>query len=568
MKIDRNLNAVEEEFDFVIIGGGITGIAIAREASARGLTVALLEKGDFACATSSSTSRLIHGGLRYLENFEFDLVRESLRERRLLAGAASRLVKPLPIDLPVYSYTKPGRFLLRAGLWIYDLLSFDRNMRIPSRNRMPMTGMLSKRSLLEKGFCLKTDELKGGFVFYDYQSIHPERLALAFLKSAVNDGAIALNHMRVANFETENSGDRNRIKAVKAIDELSGKTYRVKGRVFINATGPWMDLLLENLKGTPVRRLMRSQGIHILTHDICNGKNVLHRNKQGRHFFILSWMGMSLIGPTDTPYSGHPDDLHPEREDVLRLLDDLNDSLPEEKKVKQSDIRQIIIGIRPLISTGEQTGGTYRISRKAEIYDHARSGYPGLISVAGGKWTTSRQLGESVVKKASGILKSEGVRIRKVDTRFVPLYGSIRFGEDPVAEEEAVVNRGMAMGIPRDVMERLYIVYGTEVDEILQIAQSDPRFKERISSKPGPGHDEILAQVKFAVENESARTLDDVLSRRLTAGTMGSIPDEAIEKVTQIMIESLNLDPSIAEKWIRIYKDRFTYSAEKSEITR
>ncbi len=546
MKIIRSTDRLNQKFDMVIIGGGITGLAIAREASVRGISVCILEKKDFSWATSAATSKLIHGGLRYLENYEFDLVRESLRERRLLAGAATRLMKPLPIILPVYSFTKPGRFLLRMGLWIYDLLSFDRNRGTPRRNQVPMTSLRSAAEIRNMGFCLNDKELKGGFIFYDYQSLHPERLALSFLKSAVANGAVAINHMEVTSFTTADTENGKRITEVHAKDLLSDQSYSISGDLFVNATGPWMDLIIQKLKGAPVKRLNRSQGIHIMTRNVCNGNNILHRNKEGRHFFLLSWMGQSLIGPTDTPYNENPDELHAKRPDVLRLLADVNEALPDNNKLTEDDISAVIIGIRPLISTGEEGSGTYHASRKAEIYDHGKSGFPGLISVAGGKWTTSRYLGEQVVKAAAktGFINNTN----KLDTRFLPLAGSYSYGEDPDEMEKRIVS-GYKDSFDEDILRHLYVMYGSEYETILDIAGGNSLLSSRLSSEPGPGHNEIFAQVVFAITHESALTLEDILNRRLSVGTEGLLDVKTLNDVARIAAQYLgwNNDKIISE---------------------
>ncbi len=550
--IRRDLETLQKRFDVVIVGGGITGISTAREAALRGLSVCLIEKNDFASATSAATSKLIHGGLRYLENLELTLVRESLKERRLLAGAAGHLVQPLPILLPVYNFTFPGRFLLNVGLKMYDILSFDRNSRIPQVNQMPMTGYVSRNYIESHEYCLRTDELKGGFIFYDYQSIHPERLALAFLKSAVAQGAVAFNHMEAQNFILAGQGSRREAVAVRVVDRLTGKHYEIEGRSFINATGPWMDYLLAATVGRPNQTLNRSQGIHLLTKDICQGRNILHRNKHGRHFFVLSWMGMSLIGPTDTPFIDHPDNIAKHKDDIATLLSDVNDMLPLRMQLQESDILATVIGIRPLVtskivgSRGDDPG-TYHASRKAEIFDHSTDGVGSLLSVAGGKWTTSRHMGEQVIRK---ILKKKELRkkARPADSTYLPLPGFPSFGYDPRQLSEEMLSLCEKEGLPADIANTLFRLYGNEVTAILEILRrTEVRtlhkgvnlpvrlLRQRISDKPGPGHDEIMAQVVFAIENESAVTLEDLVNRRLKVGTLGQISKHSVESIAKVM---------------------------------
>ncbi|MDH5657048.1 MAG: glycerol-3-phosphate dehydrogenase/oxidase [Spirochaetia bacterium] len=545
MNIKRNPSNLNQEFHIVVIGGGITGLAIAREAAERGLKTAIIEKNDFGCATSAATSKLIHGGLRYLENMEFGLVRESLRERKIMGNAAAHLVMPLPIILPVYNFSKPGKFMMRIGLRLYDLLSFDRNFFTPKDKKMPASRWISRRKVLELAPCMKEEGLKGGFVYYDLQSLHPERLSLAFLKTAVSSGAVAFNHMSADSFQTSDTNGKKRILSVHTTDLITGKKYKIRGQVFVNCTGPWLDYTLGRVMETPAQTLQRSQGIHILSKDICGKYAVLHRNEAGRHFFILPWMNLSLTGPTDTPFADHPDTLYPGYKDSSDLIHTVNQSLTN--PIKTSGVKSILIGLRPLISSGTST---YKASRKSEIYNHAAEGFPGLFSVAGGKLTTSRDLGEQTVKKIirSGELK--GIAAKKSSSLKSPLFGSICYG-DSHEEYEAKALRDYALTfLPEDSHRHLIRLYGTEHREILHLLKDKPQLAEQIV----PELPDILAQVYYGVTHESARTLEDMLNRRLAMGTLGYPGDKAVQKVSGIMAKILKWTPAAARKEISAYK--------------
>jgi len=553
MIIKRNPANLNQEFHIVIIGGGITGLAIAREAAERGLKTAIIEKNDFGCATSAATSKLIHGGLRYLENLELGLVRESLRERKIMGNAAPHLIKPLPIILPAYDYSKPGRFIMRIGLWLYDILSFERNFFTPRDKYMPASRWLGRKKILELIPCLKDEGLKGGFLYYDHQSLHPERLSLAFLKTAVSFGAVAFNHMSVDSFATSDDDDgKKRITAVNATDSQTKKKYIIKGKIFVNCTGPWLDYTLEKVMDEPAAKLQRSQGIHVLSQNICGKVAILHRNKEGRHFFILPWMGLSLTGPTDTPFMDHPDTLFPRYKDSFDLVNTVNQSIKD--PITPSKIKSIIIGLRPLVSSGSST---YKASRKSEIYDHEIDGFPGLLSVAGGKLTTSRYLGEQTIKKILKKREMRGVSITKRDSSKTPLYGSICFGDSASEYESRALADYAIPELSPDTHSHLIRLYGTEHREILHLIKTKPELASRIEEKSI--FPDILAQIHYAVNNESARTLEDVLNRRLAIGTAGYPGDRAVKTTAGVMAKLLKWNPYETRREMAAYRDCYPF---------
>lgn len=262
--IERSLNDVEQEFDVIIIGGGITGISVAREAASRGLKTILLERRDFGSGTSAATTKYIHGGIRYLEQYDVAVVRESLRERRILALGAPHLVEQTRFIMPAWRWSKPPTALIGAGVLLYDTLAFDRNLRAPDSLRIPHPRWLSRSRLLAAVPWLDQSGLQGGFAYHDTLNVHPERLLLAYAKSATAAGAVLLNHTRVTGF-VSTSSDRLRIEGVSVTDVLTGRDYTITGKVVVNAAGPWIDKVLSTLgKGTGVG-VDRSKGVHILT---------------------------------------------------------------------------------------------------------------------------------------------------------------------------------------------------------------------------------------------------------------------------------------------------------------
>lgn len=529
--IKRDFSELKEPFDLIIAGGGVTGAAVAREAAVRGLRTLVLEKNDFACATSSATSKLLHGGLRYLESFEFGLVRESLAERRILGLAAGHLSRPIPFVVPVYSWSNPGRLVLQAGLTVYDMLAFDRNLGAPEDKQMPGAKWISRDEVLRLEPRTESRELKGGFLYYDCQSLYPERLNLAFLKTAVKSGAVLLNHCRVTSFVMEETG-RRRVRGVQFKDELTGREWSASCTVFVNATGPWMDQVLGLADDRPSHHVQRSKGVHLLTERITGENTVFLRNRKGQHCLVIPWQGMTLIGPTDTPYPGDPDNLRPTEEDIAPLVSLIQELLPGARFTRDK-IKHVIIGIRPLVSSDKST---YKASRKYEIYDHTNDPRPvdGLISVAGGKWTTSRRLGEAVMDRVlpmAGRLDPAAVsRFRSVRTDAEPLHGFPSFGASAseLWEQIALTHHR----VPDLVLNHLFTLYGTDFQEILELGRKDPALMTRLSQEPG--RLDVLAQVQYAVENESAQTLSDILLRRLSIGSFGWPGDEPVQKAADL----------------------------------
>lgn len=547
MNFNSKVKSGEHTCDVCIVGGGITGLAIAREAAERGLSVILIEKDDFGHATSAATSKLIHGGLRYLENFEIGLVRESLRERRVLSCAAGHLVKPLSFLIPAYPWNKPGRFLMRMGLWTYDVLSFDRNHHVPDDKRMPASRYLSKKEITELEPRIDSPELKGGFQYYDAQSLHPERLSIAFLKSAVEKNAVAWNHAKATGFITEEKNGRTKVLGVEVQDTISGNTASIRSKIVINASGPWMDLVLKLLKNKTPVSLQRSKGIHLITDKVLGNNAVFFRTKTGRHFFVVPWQGYSIIGPTDKPFTDHPDNLEPTEDDVDELFNDINDTIPG-SPLQRNQIRQIPIGIRPLIFSGKST---YRASRKYEIYNHADQGIDRLMSVAGGKWTTSRQLGEDVILQALKTETLNDLPVHDVDTSVLPLYGSPGFGNPADVYTEFALRLYGMPELPEANHRHLIEIYGTEHTEVLKLLQKNPALAKPLWNEH-PDAD-IQAQVLYAVEKEGAQTLSDILLRRTAAGTLGCPDTKTLESAARLAAKPLKWNASRIKKEVNDY---------------
>ena len=368
--------------DVVIIGGGINGAGIARDAAMRGLKVLLIEKGELGGGTTSASTRLIHGGLRYLEHFEFGLVHESLREREILLRTAPDLVRPMPITIPIYKHGKRGWLTIRAGMVLYDLLSWSKSL--------PRHQMLSRAESLERWPGLNPEGLVGSALYYDAQVAFPERLVAANVQSARELGAEVLTHTRVTNFAVEDG----RVSGVEFISE-DGRKQFADAHIVINAAGPWIDQVL---KGAPVespKLIGGTKGSHIVVSPFASAPSnaiYLEARSDGRPIFIIPWNKLYLIGTTDVRFEGDPDEVRCEPWEVDYLLTETNLALPK-ADLTRDRILYTYSGVRPLPVTGDKNEES--ITRKHFIREHPQ--LPNLLSIVGGKLTTYRSLAEECV---------------------------------------------------------------------------------------------------------------------------------------------------------------------------
>jgi len=525
--MDR-FNFSRSSFDIVIVGGGISGACVAYEGASRGLSVLLIEKADFGGATSAATSKLIHGGLRYLNTLEFGLVRESLHERRILEDIAPNLVVPLPFLIPNYKGKTTNRWVLKAGMVLYDLLSFDRRWARHKSGKIPGHRTVSRSEVLKIAPILPEDRLTGGFVYFDCQSIFPERLTLAFVKSAAKSGASVLNYAEVCGFQK----DSGRITGVEVLDHITGKRHSVQAGLVINSGGPWAGRLLDRAMGTPSPHTMRmSEGIHLLLPDLGLDHALVLSTAGHRHFFLIPWRGRTLAGTTDREYTGSPDEYRVTEKSVDEFIEEINSAFGR-ALVDRTKVLRAYGGLRPLTDT--QTEGTYSSSRKYEIFDGAKEGLPGLITVEGGKYTTSRHLAETVL---AVVARNLGRKLAPSRTEDLPLAGS----EIPSLTEFFASAPGRIKDFPEKTVQFLARNYGTEMDAVLDIARQDDRLKKPI------GEDgEILAQAVYGVQVEMAQNLEDVILRRMSVGAFGSMNNADLLLIAETMAGLLNRPPGWA----------------------
>jgi glycerol-3-phosphate dehydrogenase len=367
--------------DLLVIGGGIVGAGIARDAALRGLSVALVEQNDLGSGTSSRPTRLIHGGLRYLELFDFGLVRSDMRERETLLRIAPHLVFPLPFLMPLYRRSPFYRLKLRFGMFLYDLLSLDKSL--PKRKRLGRAEALAAEPNLDP------DGLGGAWRFYDAQVPFVERLVVDNAIDAAAHGAVILNHARVTGYLRD---DRSVVGA-SVEDLIGGASFEIRARFTVNATGPWLDRSLAPLRPERARPLLRlTKGSHLVVPRATEHAHVLFAKRDRRLFFVLPWNGYTMVGTTDTDYEGDPGAAEASREDVEYLRAEASRAFP---RAAFDPILFTWAGVRALVR--EEGVAEGQVSRKHRLYDHRRrDGIEGALSVIGGKITAYRAIAEEV----------------------------------------------------------------------------------------------------------------------------------------------------------------------------
>lgn len=502
-------------FDVLVVGGGIVGAGIARDAASRGLRAALVERWDFASGTSGKTSRLIHGGLRYLRNFRLGLVRQAVRERDLLVRQAPALVHPVPFLLPAYRHRGTGRRLLRFGLFLYDFLSRDK--------ALPRRVWLNPKETRTREPGLRPDALDGSAIYFDAWA-NDSRLVLEVVRDAALTGAVVSNHVEVLKL----SRDGRRVSGAEVRDRLTGRTFDVRASVVVNATGVWLDHL-RSPRAAPTLR--PTKGIHVfLPRDRIGNRHALALNarRDGRVVFVLPWGDLTLVGTTDTAYRGDPDQVLPDSADVDYLLETVNDAFPA-SHVGRTDVVSAYAGLRPLLH--RRTGGSESdISREHAIFEDS----DGLVSVAGGKLTTHRAMAEQVVDLVCARLR------RPVRSRT-----STRVLGPPVEPLEAYRLLGFGEEAARHLQARHS---APQVRSVLET----PAARERIVD----GMPHVWAEVELALRDEMAMTLEDMLVRRL--GIMYEAPDQGVAAAVPVahrMARTLGWDPDVIEHQVQAYRD-------------
>jgi glycerol-3-phosphate dehydrogenase len=494
-------NRLTGPVDLLVIGGGITGAGIARDAARRGLRTALVEMRDLAFGTSSRSSKLVHGGLRYLEQYEFSLVFEAVSERRILMDIAPHLVNPLGFLFPVYKSSRRGLWMINAGMWLYDGLSLFRS---PKLHRT-----LKPAEVRQEEPALESTDLTGAPLYYDCAT-DDARLTLETAIDATKAGAAVVTHAKVTGFLKD---DRSRITGVIVQDAATGELRQIEAGAVVNATGPWTDRTIA-MSGPHGALLRPTKGVHIVVHrdrlPVQHAVVAMHP-KDGRVLFAIPWGDVSYVGTTDTDWSGDPAEVWATGEDVDYLLAACASYFPKHP-LARTDVISTWAGLRPLMAPPSTEGqlSESKVSREHSIV----VGQDGLVTIAGGKLTTYRRMSAEVVDTAVNLLRiGKGVPkdLRAPDTDKSPLPGAIGWPEDDdhgrVAKQVEQAADGRLDGV---VARHLADTYGTRGIDLARRVAKDPTMAERLV----PGRPEIAGQVDWAVTEELAAEVSDVMIRR------------------------------------------------------
>ncbi|MDI9891119.1 glycerol-3-phosphate dehydrogenase/oxidase [Microbacterium sp. IEGM 1404] len=505
-------------FDVLVVGGGINGVAIARDAATRGLSVALIERGDLAVGTSSWNSRLIHGGLRYLEHGEIPLVYESLHDRECLFRIAPHLVTPLPFVVPLYGHNHLPGWMFRIGLVMYDILSL--------RKSVPAHRYLSRKAIDTELPGLDKDRLSGAVRYYDGQVTYPERLVIETALSAADAGAVIGTYIEASDILREGT----RVVGVSARDLLTDETFEIRASAVVNAAGPWVDELGQKL-GMP-RQIGGTTGTHFVVDAFPGAPDAciyFEARSDNRAILVIPWNGRYLIGTTDDRFDGDPGAVRGTDDEVAYLLAETNLLIPT-ANLTADDVLFTYTGVRPLpYRPGVKAGN---IPRSHLILSHDDA--PGLVTIVGGKLTPHLSLGKQTVDK---IARHLGRTLSPSRTARMPLPGAVsdRWSGATQARQR------LSATLPWEpaLAERLVDVYGAGAAAIRDLAATDPRAAEVFGHGRGAV---VAAEVLHAIRAEGAATLVDILHRRTLVGLEPALGTDVERPVAELAARELGWD--------------------------
>jgi glycerol-3-phosphate dehydrogenase len=521
----------DADYDVVIVGGGMAGAGAARDLALRGMTVALVDKGDFASGTTARSSKLVHGGLRYLELLDFGLVRESLTERERLGRLAPHLVRPLPFLVPIYRDSSRGLIKVRIGLTLYDWLTPGRR-----RERYRVLRAVDALSLEPS---IRPDDLRGAGYYFDDLLLYPERLCLENVLSACRHGARAFNYAQVEAVTHDPGGHPS---GVRVRDLLTGAVVTLGAKVVVNASGPWVDDLraLAGVRDRGAHVLRRTKGIHCLLPRLTE-RAIYHSTRDDRMIFVIPWRDFSLVGTTDTDFDGDLDRVHATRDEVDYLLAEVRHAVPD-PRVDTAEVVYTYAGVRPL--SFEEGRRASDVSRAHTVVEEAGGRF---LSITGTKLTCFRSLAEELGDRVSRVL---GHR-RPSRTAELTLDGA----DEEVGRVEAqtwldVSDDVAASGLPRETLETLVALYGRAYPRVMELAGKVPGGGERLC----PSNPDIVAQLHHAVHEELTVSLQDFLLRRTGIGTSRCQGADCAETIGRRLAALLGWSPRRLDAELEAYQ--------------
>lgn len=536
MVLERNIqNLTAEEFDVLIIGGGIFGACAAWDATLRGMKVALIEKNDFCSGVSANSFKIVHGGMRYLQHADIKRLRSSCHERSAMLRIAPHLVQPLPIMVPTYGYGKSGKAFLATGLYLYDFLTLDRNKKISDPdNHIPWTRLLSREEVLNEYPELDPDGLTGGVVFCDGRMYNPTRLVLSFIQSAASKGACVANYIEANEFINEDG----QITGVHAYDHHSNCSLTIRAKTVLNASGPWAERLLKTnfkkeIQGTysrdacfVIKRRFKSDYTIAIQGRTKDPDALLSR--PARHLFMSPWRNYTLVGVWHVVTDKHPDKVSVSGEDLESFMDEINWAYPQ-LNLKLSDVTMWNAGLVPF---GENEPGSEHLSygKRSHVLDHQQTdNLKGLVTLIGVRYT----MGRSDSAKAVDLIQQKlGQPVRQAPTDYQPVYGgNFKKFDDLVLQIEDQFNHCL----DTDVNQAIAHNYGNEYGALNTLVQENTELGELIE-----GSTVLKAEVIHAIRNEMAIKLSDIVFRRTDLATGKHPGMNALKECAALASNELN----------------------------
>ncbi len=536
----KNLqNLTSTEYDLLIIGGGIYGATAVWDASLRGLKVALIEKGDFGCETSSNSLKTIHGGLRYLQQADFKRMRESIRERWILMRIAPHLIHPLKCLMPTYGHLGKGPEAMKIALMLNDLVGLDRNKLADPQKRLPNGKVVSRKSCLEQIPGVRTDRLSGGAIWYDCQVYNSERLLISYLRSAQERGADLANYVEAKGFLIQD----NRVAGVKAFDCESGETLEIKSKMVLNTSGPWLNQLLGWMQSDqPRHKVKLSVAMNLVTRPLVNGcaagitgrRTNLEKGKiveKGKKvYFITPWRNYSLVGTINDPYEGDPSDFSMTETKLQQFINEINYALPG-NQLSREDVYFYHAGLVPMERPDPKSGEVV-VTKQYKIFDHSKEdNMEGVVSVLGVKYTTARDVSAKAIDLVMKKLNKEEIFSQTDKER---IFGGEINRFDDFLDQTRIQLKDK---LPDSVIDQLVRNYGSELPRVLKYGKENPDWLKAFD-----GTHVLPAEIIHAVREEMVVHLSDVVLRRTELGSAGNPGDSVLNEVAKLMAKELAWD--------------------------
>jgi glycerol-3-phosphate dehydrogenase len=525
--MERDLSRlVATKFDVLVIGAGIYGATIAWDAAQRGLSVAVIDRGDFGGGTSFNNHKTVHGGLRSLQQGNFPQMREFIRERRALSRILPHLIHPLPFLVPTYRRPTRSRTALRLALAVHNLVSRDRNDLPDTSKHLPAGRVISRQECLQRYPALDPAGVTGGALWYDCQMYNTDRVTLAFLLSSAGAGAVAANYVEATGFLR--SGDR--LLGVRARDRIDNQDLDIEARLVVNAAGPWAGSVLKLVPGadSAAATMRLSKAMNLVLERRIATDHALGGLVGSRFLFLLPWRDVNVIGTSHEPFVGNPDALSATGEWVDGFLKDARQAFPT-AALTRDDIRLVHRGLLPMVNGN---GSHVRLLKESLVHDHRREGVQGLLTVMGVRFTTARHTARSAVDAVFRFFGREPPPCR---TDVLPLAGG------DIRQFDEFLRVALAPeypGVSRDTVRRLVLSYGSNYRRVLALMLNDLEHARPIGNACGV----TRAEIRYAVREEMAVKLSDAMLRRTEAGSAGHPGPDAFREAAAVMGEELGWD--------------------------